>query len=352
MDIKKILFKRIVAKKGITLLLIAFFLGGAIVVYDTKRINFLKSTAFIAANIVGTQNNAVLSLSPNAASYGKGRNFSVSVLLNTKNQNAVAVGAYLDYDPTKLKVISVSTSTSAFNNAYEVINYNGSASYAPAGKIEIVKAKPSPGVKTANGIVAVINFKALSIVNPGQEDNLTFNLASSSVILDDGQGTNILSGVNSAKLTIVAPSLRIKARLEGKKKYAKKMYIKMLKLDGNAPFSSELEFDPDDNGDAEKSDTALTNLSYEDYKLFVRIPGYLKKRMTITWPPSQKVDFGEFVAGDIDGDNRINSSDWNRMKSDWGGKGKNTLSDVNEDGIVNALDWSFLNKNWNAAGDN
>ena len=55
------------------------------------------------------------------------------------------------------------------------------------------------------------------------------------------------------------------------------------------------------------------------------------------------------LAGDLDGDNVINSLDFSNMNTKW--YTNDPVADLNRDGLVNALDFSLLNKNWQRAGD-
>ncbi len=56
------------------------------------------------------------------------------------------------------------------------------------------------------------------------------------------------------------------------------------------------------------------------------------------------------LAGDLTGDNIVNSLDFSNMNSKW--FGTDALADINQDGIVNTVDYSILNKNWFVAGEN
>jgi hypothetical protein len=73
------------------------------------------------------------------------------------------------------------------------------------GEIEITLGKPTPGVNTTRGNVATINFEALDQASPA---NVTFVLTSSDatgdsgIILDDGKGTDILTSVKMALISL------------------------------------------------------------------------------------------------------------------------------------------------------
>ncbi len=85
--------------------------------------------------------------------------------------------------------------------------------------------------------------------------------------------------------------------------------------------------------------------------LKVKVPGFLIKSVknvdligtstTIIFPP--------LPAGDLDGNNQVNSLDYSYMNGVY--YTADSLADLNKDGIVNALDFSLLNKNWATDGD-
>jgi hypothetical protein len=55
------------------------------------------------------------------------------------------------------------------------------------------------------------------------------------------------------------------------------------------------------------------------------------------------------LAGDLDGNNAVNSLDYSAMNGKW--YMSDMVADLNRDGIVNALDFSLLNKNWMRSGE-
>lgn len=152
------------------------------------------------ANLVGNTNNATLVLSPNVGAYKVGNSYAIDILLNTHGQNVVAVAAYLNYNPSMFRVVSVDTSGSIFTSeARNVIdNVNG--------KIEIVRGIPTPGINTTSGKVATLNIKGLSDSAP-LTDNFSFDFTAgstneSNIILNDGLGTDIISGVDNGRYTL------------------------------------------------------------------------------------------------------------------------------------------------------
>ncbi|OGZ35098.1 MAG: hypothetical protein A2174_00430 [Candidatus Portnoybacteria bacterium RBG_13_41_18] len=161
---------------------------------------FLIPVFPLNAALVGSTNQATLTFSAQAQNYNAGDNFSVSIFLNTNGQNVVVVAAYLSYDKIHFQAESIETTGSVFNfEAEKVID-------AANGKIKITRGIPTPGVIVSSGLVAKINFKAISNVTPAN-DNVAFDFVAgstneSNVILDDGRGTDILSGVYNGKYTV------------------------------------------------------------------------------------------------------------------------------------------------------
>lgn len=159
-------------------------------------------TNFSQAALVGNTNQAILSISPQIGAYNVNDNLTASIYINTNGQNVVVAAAYLNYDKTHFEAVNIDTAGSVFTiEAEKVIDANN-------GIIKITLGKPTPGVNVSNGLVAKINFKALSAVSP-TADNFTFQFTAgaaneSNVIKDDGLGTDILSGVYNAIYTFAS----------------------------------------------------------------------------------------------------------------------------------------------------
>jgi len=352
LKLKELLSKRLSTKKGLLIIIL-------MIVLLTLLISlFQVDTHRLTTSFLGSEEKAVLSVSPESGTYGVGEEFTVDVLVNTKGENVVAVGAYLNYDSAKFRLVNINTDNSVFNTNNSCV-YNGRPceiinSDTP-GQIEIVKAKPSPGVNTNNGLVAQITFQAIEIVEPN-EDNLTFTFTApyasgdSEVILDDAQGTDILSGVDNARFTVQeTESFKARVRLERRKTLNSELTFYFLE-EGTQTVIYQFSCLSNTNGHCE-ADISLANLPSGTYDLRVKAPGYLTKKIeSITWPTETEIEIGELVAGNLqDEDNEINSLDWSIMNGLWGSS--DPKADINQDGLVNALDWSIMNKNWGKAGE-
>jgi len=342
MTMKEFLFRELSTKKGLIFILAAFLAGMLVILQEARKTQFPE----LLTGFLGSEEKATLSIFPNEATYKAGEEFPVNIYLNTKGNKVVAVAVYLSYDPSHFQAISVTTTGSVFGAGYEIINYNGSASHVPTGTIEIVKASPSPGIETANGLVATIKFKALTPISP-TNDNITFNFTApyassdSDVILDDGQGTDILSGVNNAKYTLVLSKLyhlKVRALLEGKKKFNKKLMIRILDPESREDRLTPFEETADQAGEIDK-EIDVADLPSGKYEVLVKRQGYLAKKVVISWPTTTEAVVGKLSAGDLNDDNIINSLDWSVMSNKWHSKETNIVADINEDNIVNTLDW-------------
>ncbi|MBU1102667.1 cohesin domain-containing protein [Patescibacteria group bacterium] len=168
---------------------------------------FLTSAALVlflalpsSAALLGNTSQATLTLSPQSGNFNANDTFAVNIFVNSGGQYVNTVAAYLNYDKTHFQAVSIDTTGSLFSmeaeNMIDAIN----------GKIKITRGVPTPGVNITNGLVAKINFKALSNITPAS-DNLTFDFTpgsalASNVFKDDGLGTTFLSGVYNAKYTV------------------------------------------------------------------------------------------------------------------------------------------------------
>jgi hypothetical protein len=159
--------------------------------------------AVTGAALLGNTDQATLSLLPSVNSVGIDEQFIVDIRLNTGGQNVVMVAAFIDFNADNFAAVSVETAGSVFDMNFEQVVDQAN------GRIKITRGVPTPGVNTADGFVARVNFRSLNAVAPAQ-DNLTLNFIpgstlDSNVILDDGLGTDILSGVYNARVSVTAP---------------------------------------------------------------------------------------------------------------------------------------------------
>lgn len=151
-----------------------------------------------AYTLIGDKTRATLGLELSGRPEALNDNLSISIYVNTGGQNVVAVAAYLYYDKTNFQALNIDFSDSVFTNTFE------NTIDASNGKIKIAQAKPTPGVNISKGLVAKVNFKVIGHASPAN-DNFIFDFTpgstlDSNIVLDDGKGTDIISGVYNEKI--------------------------------------------------------------------------------------------------------------------------------------------------------
>lgn len=167
------------------------------------RIKILTSVFFAFALLIITPRfvlAANLYFSPSSGSYAVGSVFSANVYVSSPDHAMNAASGEISFPSDKLEVVSLLKTGSiftlwvqepSFSNGAGVVNFEGIAL--------------NPGFTGASGKLITINFKikAAGVV--------TLKFSSSSVLANDGKGTNILAGLNSAQFTLtdvaVAPTV-------------------------------------------------------------------------------------------------------------------------------------------------
>jgi len=169
----------------------------------TLTILFSTIPYFSQATWVGNQNNATLFFSPDAGTYKGNATFPIDIMVNTHGQYVVVVAAYINYNPALFQVVSIDTTSSVFTTEAEKLIDSTN------GVIKITRGIPTANhVNTASGKVATLNIQGLTNVTPSA-DNFTFQFTAgstldSNIILDDGLGTDIISGADNGRFTIDA----------------------------------------------------------------------------------------------------------------------------------------------------
>jgi hypothetical protein len=99
--------------------------------------------------------------------------------------------------------------------------------------------------------------------------------------------------------------------------------------------------------------TTLPNMEKNHrYDIIITFPGYLSKRVRdVILSEDKAIDSGIFLAGDINGDNLIDLTDFNLWKQVQGQKGE-LIADFNDDGSVDEKDFalSFGSDNFGQKG--
>ncbi len=135
-----------------------------------------------------TAQAATLYFSPNSGAHSIGQSFSVGVYVSSKEQAANAVQGTVSYPADKLQLTSLSKGGSIISLWVQEPTFG-------AGSANFEGVVLNPGF-TGNGKIVTLNFK----VKAAGEAQLTFS--SGSVLANDGQGTNILSGLGNASFIL------------------------------------------------------------------------------------------------------------------------------------------------------
>lgn len=179
---------------------------------------FIFLIAFFSAQMVYA---AELNLSPSSGSYKVGDNISVRVVLSSPGDSANAVSGTLSFSKDILTLNSISKSNSLVSLWAVEPTYSNSNGTANLEGIIL------NGYTGSNGTIVTMSFKAKSTGNA----NIRF--ISSSVLANDGLGTNILTGTGQANFSIAkviektAPV--VTTPIEEEKKETSNIYIQELK---------------------------------------------------------------------------------------------------------------------------
>jgi len=162
----------------------------------------------------------------------------------------------------------------------------------------------------------------------------------------DGDGyTNVEEYLNGTTATIippVTPKKFIKPSVEGRSDASGVLFaVRIYDPSGNSPIKV-FSATADRSGKILIPDDVFEGI----YDVEVSARGYLGKKYTGVSinDGSQSILSGSLEAGDLNGDNTINSLDWSIMNDAW--TNFSTKSDLNIDNKINSLDSSFLNENW------
>jgi len=158
--------------------------------------------------------STALMLDPPTDTVQIGDTFDLDAVIDTDNENIVAVKAIINYDKNSFGLQNIDTSNSSFavgnacqyqGKACEIIDRDDAN-----GKVTITLAKPSPGINTASGIIATLSFIALQQTSPSSP-NISFdfvangNYTDSDMIADNGTGSDTLDAVINATVTVAPP---------------------------------------------------------------------------------------------------------------------------------------------------
>lgn len=135
------------------------------------------------------QNDATMYFSPSKGSFSIGQNFTVGVYVSSPSQAMNAAQGVIRLPTDKLEIVGVSKDGSKMNLWVQEPGYTD-------GSIHFEGVVLNPGYTGTGGKIINITFR----VKGAGTASLSF--VSGSVLANDGQGTNILSGLGSASYTL------------------------------------------------------------------------------------------------------------------------------------------------------
>jgi len=138
---------------------------------------------------------ASLYFSPASGTFFVGSTFDVSVFINTGGEDVNAVEVNVKFDSTKLQIASPTAGKSFIEVWVAQPTYSN-----VKGEMNFIGGVPTPGINTSAGLVSTVTFRAIS---PG-ETTVLF-LASSKVLRNDPEGTNILTSTGRGVYNLVIP---------------------------------------------------------------------------------------------------------------------------------------------------
>ncbi|MDO8617347.1 MAG: cohesin domain-containing protein [Candidatus Uhrbacteria bacterium] len=135
---------------------------------------------------------ATLYFSPSAGSFKIGQTFAVNVIVSSPDEPLNAVSGAVSYSQENLEVISLSRGGSIISLWVQEPSFTQSV-----GMVNFEGIVLNPGFKGASGKILTINFRAKAI------GTAAASFTSGAILANDGQGTNILTGMGRASYMVV-----------------------------------------------------------------------------------------------------------------------------------------------------
>ena len=146
---------------------------------------------FVFFSVYGVAHAATLYFTPSSGSYNIGQTFSVSVYVGSTDQSMNAVSGTVSFLPDKVELVSLSKSGSIIALWVQEPSFSNGAGTATFEGIVL-----NPGYTGSAGKIITLNFKAK------QAGVATLSFTTSSVLANDGKGTNILTGSGTGSYSL------------------------------------------------------------------------------------------------------------------------------------------------------
>lgn len=140
---------------------------------------------------------ASLSFSPSSQTVSVGQNFTVSVDVSSPDQAMNAASGDVSFPSDQLRVLSVSNRSSVMSLWVQNPTFSNAVS---GGDVNFAGVVLNPGFTGVNGNVITIRFQAVGT------GNAPLSFSAGSVLANDGNGTDILSSLGTASVTITPAS--------------------------------------------------------------------------------------------------------------------------------------------------
>ena len=140
---------------------------------------------FVATNTLA----ATLYFSPSSGAKQVGKTFTVSVYVSSADQVMNAASGEIDVDSDKLEVVSISKSGSLFSLWAQEPSFS-------ADTVRFEGIVLNPGYKGSGGKLISFTLKAKAV------GDAQVRLTNGSVLANDGNGTNILTSMGSARFSL------------------------------------------------------------------------------------------------------------------------------------------------------
>lgn len=159
-----------------------------------KNIFFVLLISFVSTNTLFA---ATINFSPATGTYNKDATFSVGIYVASPDQAMNAASATIKFPTDKLQVVSVSKSGTIVDFWAQEPTFSNSS-----GEVRLEGVVLTPGYQGSAGKILTINFKGKTVGTAG------INISTSSVLANDGIGTNILKSVSGASFVIKEAAIK------------------------------------------------------------------------------------------------------------------------------------------------
>lgn len=155
--------------------------------FEIQNFYLLLFVLIFSFGIFSKAEAASLFISPASGTYNIGQTFSVSVYVSSVDQAMNAVSGVITFPADKLQILSLSKAGTIINFWVQEPSFSNSN-----GTINFEGIVLNPGFQGGNGKIITVTFKVKTV------GTASLSFTSSSVLANDGLGTNILTNLSNA----------------------------------------------------------------------------------------------------------------------------------------------------------